>query len=225
MIQVTKISKYFGGICALHEVSFHCASGTIMGLVGPNGSGKSTLIHVLTSMLTYDSGHVEIHGGFGRTFQDVRVWEQMTVLENVLLMTQEHHPVTSLFEFYPDETFARRIIERVGLVSHMHIQAKYLSYGQRKLLEIGRALALNASNLFFDEPFAGLFPEMIERVKAIVREEKARGVSIVLIEHDMSVIRELCDTIVVLDAGHIIASGNPEEVLADARVIEAYLGK
>jgi branched-chain amino acid transport system ATP-binding protein len=107
----------------------------------------------------------------------------------------------------------------------MDEHAKHLSYGQRKLLEIGRALATGAPNLFLDEPFAGLFPEMIERVKEIIREEKTRGASIVLIEHDMSVIRELCNRIIVLDAGKVIAEGDAEETLRDPNVVEAYLGE
>jgi ABC-type branched-subunit amino acid transport system ATPase component len=225
MIQVSNIRKSFGGIRAVRGVSFTCEGGTITGLVGPNGSGKSTLVNLLTKMLTKDSGEIKIDGGFGRTFQDVRVWEHMTVLENVLLMTQAHGLLAALLEFRADETEARDIVARVGLLEYMHVPAKQLSYGQRKLLEIGRALGSKASNLFFDEPFAGLFPEMVERVKVIIKEEKMRGASIVLIEHDMSVIRELCDRIIVLDAGKIIAEGTTEEALNDPDVIHAYLGE
>ncbi len=225
MIHVSNISKSFGGIRAVRGVSLTCEAETITGLVGPNGSGKSTLVNVLTKMLTKDSGKIKIDGGFGRTFQDVRVWEHMTVLENVLLMTQAHGLLASLMEFRVDETNARAVVARVGLLDYMDVHAKHLSYGQRKLLEIGRALATGAPNLFLDEPFAGLFPLMIERVKKIILEEKARGASIVLIEHDMAVIRELCDTIIVLDAGIMIAKGDTEEVLLNPKVIEAYLGE
>lgn len=225
MIQATNISKSFGGIRAVRDVSLSCEQGTITGLVGPNGSGKSTLVNVLTKMLSKDSGRIKIDGGFGRTFQDVRVWEHMTVLENVLLMTQAHGLFASLVEFHADDTKARTIIVRVGLEGYMDVHAKHLSYGQRKLLEIARALATGAPNLFFDEPFAGLFPEMIERVKKIIKEEKDRKASIILIEHDMSVIRELCDRIVVLDAGKIIAEGDVLETLRDPKVVEAYLGE
>jgi ABC-type branched-subunit amino acid transport system ATPase component len=225
MIHVTNISKSFGGIRAVRNVSLSCEPGTITGLVGPNGSGKSTLVNVLTKMLRKDSGRIKIDGGFGRTFQDVRVWEHMTVLENVLLMTQAHGLLASLMEFRADEEKARAVVTRVGLETYVDVHAKHLSYGQRKLLEIGRALATGAPNVFLDEPFAGLFPEMIERVKEIIREEKTRGASIVLIEHDMSVIRELCDRIIVLDAGKVIAEGDALETLRDPNVIEAYLGE
>lgn len=225
MIHATNISKSFGGIRAVRNMSLRCESGTITGLVGPNGSGKSTLVNILTKMLKKDSGRVKIDGGFGRTFQDVRVWEHMTVLENVLLMTQKHGLIASFCEFNTDETNARAIIERVGLKEFVGAHTKYLSYGQRKLLEIGRALATGAPNLFFDEPFAGLFPEMIERVKKIILEEKNMKKSIVLIEHDMSVIRELCDRIIVLDAGKVIAEGDVEKALRDPKVMEAYLGE
>jgi branched-chain amino acid transport system ATP-binding protein len=225
MIQATHITKSFGGVRAVRDVSLTCKPSTITGLVGPNGSGKSTLVNVLTHMLSKDSGVIKIDGGFGRTFQDVRVWEHMTVLENVLLMTQAHGLLASLMEFRVDEARARSVIARVGLEGSMNVHARHLSYGQRKLLEIGRALAAGAPNYFFDEPFAGLFPEMIERVKNIILGEKAHGASIVLIEHDMSVIRELCDSIVVLDAGKVIARGNVEETLSNPEVVEAYLGE
>lgn len=225
MIRASHISKSFGGVHAVRDVSLVCTPGTVTGLIGPNGSGKSTLVNVLTRMCTKDSGTIDIQGGFGRTFQDVRVWEHMTVLEHLLLMTQAHGLFSSLAEFRTDEKLAQMSIERVGLGAYRDVHAKHLSYGQRKLLEIGRALGSGVPNIFFDEPFAGLFPEMVLRVKEIIKEEKARGVSIVLIEHDMSVIRELCDHVVVLDAGWIIAEGTAEEVLRDPDVMSAYLGE
>ncbi len=209
----------------MKDVSFACDSGTITGLIGPNGSGKSTLVNVLTSMLVPDAGDIAIEGGFGRTFQDVRVWEHMSVLENVLVVTQAHGLFASLFEFRTNESKAREAIARVGLSEYADTHARHLSYGQRKLLEIARALATDAPNFFFDEPFAGLFPEMVEQVKHIIHEEKKKGASIVLIEHDMSVIRELCDRAIVLNAGEKIAEGDVDEVLNTPTVIEAYLGK
>lgn len=196
-----------------------------MGLIGPNGSGKSTLVDVLTGMQKGDSGTITINGGFGRTFQEVRVWDNMTVLENILLMSQPRGVVASLFEFHTDEVQGREVVKRIGLEAYTDVYAKHLSYGQRKLLEIGRTLATSAINFFYDEPFAGLFPEMVVHVKNIILEEKKRGASIVLIEHDMSVIRELCDTVVVLNAGEKIAEGTAHEVLANPQVVEAYLGK
>lgn len=225
MIKATNISKSFGGIRAVNNVSLICEPGTITGLVGPNGSGKSTFVNVLTNMLKKDRGIVQIKGGFGRTFQDVRVWENMTVLDNVLISTQVHGLLSSLMQFRVDEEIARAVIARVGLGEYINTQAKKLSYGQRKLLEIGRVLATGAPNLFFDEPFAGLFPEMIERVKVIITEEKKRGASIILIEHDMSVIRELCNRVIVLDAGRVIAEGVTDEALSDPDVVSAYLGE
>lgn len=225
MIYAKNISKNFGGIRALKRVSFSCERATVLGLIGPNGSGKSTLVNVLTKMLPHDIGSINVEGGFSRTFQDVRVWENMTVLDNVLLMTQAHGLIASIMEFRADEVKARAAIAKVGLEKYTEFHAKHLSYGQRKLLEIARALATSAPNLFLDEPFAGLFPEMVERVKNIINEERIRGASIVLIEHDMSVIRELCDHVIVLDAGKVIAKGTVEEALNDKDVIEAYLGE
>jgi branched-chain amino acid transport system ATP-binding protein len=225
MIYAKNISKNFGGIRALRSVSFSCERATVMGLIGPNGSGKSTLVNVLTKMLPLNTGLVTVDGGFSRTFQDVRVWENMTVLDNVILMTQAHGLFASIMEFHIDEVKARAAIKRVGLEQYTEVHAKHLSYGQRKLLEIARSLATGAPNLFLDEPFAGLFPEMVVRVKNIINEERKRGASIVLIEHDMSVIRELCNHVIVLDAGKVIAKGTVEEALNDKDVIEAYLGE
>jgi len=149
----------------------------------------------------------------------------MTVRENVLLMTQARNPLASFVEFCPDESNAQESIARVGLAGHVDTYARHLSYGQRKLLEMARALATNAQNFFFNEPFAGLFPEMVSQVKQIILEEKKRGASIVLIEHDMSVIRELCDHVIVLNAGGVLAEGGVEDALSNPSVVEAYLGK
>ncbi len=224
MITASHISKSFGGIHAVRDVSFSCGEGTILGLIGPNGSGKSTLLNILTKMISSYFGTITMNGDFGRAFQEVRLWEHMTVLEHMLLMTQSHGVLASLGEYSSVTSRARAVIERVGLSEFIEKEVRFLSYGQRKLLEIGRAIATGAPNLFLDEPFAGLFPEMVERVQNIIQEEKARGASIVLIEHDMSVIRKLCDKVVVLNAGEVLCEGGVEEVLSNPQVIQAYLG-
>lgn len=224
MLQATKISKHFDGVKALSSVSMKADAGIITGIIGPNGSGKSTLINVLTNMFPKSSGKIKMGGSFARTFQDSRLWGNVTVLDTILLSLQTRNVFEALFTRSPKKAEALAIIKRIGLEHHAHTQARHLSYGQRKLLELGRALAGNTKILFLDEPFAGLFPEMIESIKKILCEEKESGTAIVLIEHDMSIIQELCDYVYVLDSGKNIAEGRAEDVLADAEVKSAYLG-
>lgn len=222
--------------------------GKITGMIGPNGSGKSTMVNLLTGMIPFDSGFVHIgehtklsritpHDlpdfGITRTFQDIRLFEQMPVLDNVLVVTTSRGVIGSLFErhrkYHLD--IAEKVLKQVGLWEKRDSLAHDLSYGQRKLLEIARVLALNEDGqgtihtVLFDEPFAGLFPEMVKIVSDTLRLLRTEGKTVVLIEHNMDIIRELSDTIVVLDSGKVIASGQPEVVLALPNVIEAYLGK
>lgn len=224
MLTASKVSKHFDGVKALTSVTFEAKSGAITGIIGPNGSGKSTLINVLTSMIQGDTGRVKMGARFSRTFQDSRLWENVTVLDTILLSLQTRNVFASLITFSPQTAEAINIIKRIGLNHHTHTQARHLSYGQRKLLELGRALAGNTKILFLDEPFAGLFPETIEKIKAILLEEKKKGAAIVLIEHDMSIIKELCDYVYVLDSGKNIAEGSANEVLDNPKVKTAYLG-
>ncbi len=224
MLHATNISKQFDGVHALSSVSIAGKRGQITGIIGPNGSGKSTLVNVLTNMTRKDSGTIEMDGSFSRTFQDSRLWSNMTVLDTILLALQSRNILTSLFTFDPKKGEALALIKRIGLEHHTHTQARHLSYGQRKLLELGRSLAGDTKILFLDEPFAGLFPEMIISIKNILREERENGASIFLIEHDMSIISELCDYVYVLDSGKNIAEGRAEEVLENNDVKTAYLG-
>jgi branched-chain amino acid transport system ATP-binding protein len=224
MLQATNISKNFDAILALSSVHIEAKSGNITGIIGPNGSGKSTLINVLTGMMPKNKGKVVMQGSFSRTFQDSRLWGNMTVLDTILLSLETRSVIRSLVTFAPHTKEALSLISRIGLEHHIHTQAHHLSYGQRKLLELGRALAGDTKILFLDEPFAGLFPETINSIKKILREEKDNGVAIVLIEHDMSIIKELCDYVYVLDSGKNIAEGQAEAVLADQAVKIAYLG-
>lgn len=224
MLRVTNISKHFDGIQALTSVSVEAKQGDITGIVGPNGSGKSTLINVLTGMLTKNSGTVTMKGSYARTFQDARLWGNITVLDTVLLSLETRSVLGSIFTFTTRSKEAYSVIKRIGLDYYTHTQARHLSYGQRKLLELGRALAGDTKILFLDEPFAGLFPEMIQVVKNILVVEKEKGTTIILIEHDMSIIKELCDYVYVLDGGKNIVEGEAVEVLANQTVRAAYLG-
>lgn len=209
---------------ALTSVSVTARDGAITGIIGPNGSGKSTLVNVLTNMLPKNTGQISMDGSFSRTFQDSRLWGNITVLDTILVSLQSRSVFRSLVTFAPQKHDATKMVERIGLAHHMHTQARHLSYGQRKLLELGRALAGDTKILFLDEPFAGLFPEMIETIKKILREEKENGATIILIEHDMSIIKELCDHVYVLDSGKNIAEGTAHEVLENPLVKSAYLG-
>lgn len=224
LLHAKNISKHFDGIHAVSSVSIQCEEGSITGIIGPNGSGKSTLINVLTNTLQKNSGSVLMKGNFSRTFQDARLWGNVTVIDTILLSLETRSVFKSLFTNAPHHKEALLLIERIGLEHHIHTQARHLSYGQRKLLELGRALAGDTKILFLDEPFSGLFPEVIQSVKTILSEEKKKGTAIILIEHDMAIIKELCDYVFVLDSGKNIAEGKAEDVLTNHAVKTAYLG-
>ncbi|MES2134786.1 MAG: ABC transporter ATP-binding protein [Patescibacteria group bacterium] len=240
-LQTKNLSKVFGGVHAVDHLSISILKGKITGIIGPNGSGKTTLTNVLTGFHEIDGGVVAVSAekeherinsyevrslGMTRTFQNIRVFEQMSVLDNILVVLTERGVFASLFQAHGafHESQAQSVLMRVGLWEKRHENAANLSYGQRKLLEIARALAVNADIIFFDEPYAGLFPEMVKLVSTIMQELRDTGKTVVLIEHDMALIRELCDHVIVLEAGTLLAEGKPEEVLSNSKVIEAYLG-
>ena len=242
MLSTKNLKKHFDGVKAVHNLSLEFAPGQITGIIGPNGSGKSTLVNLLTGVMPFDGGAGYIgetlkleklaaydvaEYGITRTFQDVRLFEQMTVLDNLLVVLTERNIFSAFFErhkrLHLDE--AERLLTKVGLWEKRDALAVNLSYGQRKLLEVARALAMPADIYFFDEPFAGLFTEMVKIVAEVLRELRAAGKMVVLIEHNMDLIRELSDTVVVLDAGELLAIGKPADVLAKSEVVEAYLGE
>lgn len=239
-LELHDLKKHFGGVHALDGVTFSVKAGQITSIVGPNGSGKSTLVNTLTGIHQMDGGSIVVSGakthkmvsydvpvyGLTRTFQEVRLFEQVTVLDNVLVVLTERNTWGALFERHTKlyEKRAQELLERVGLWEKRHVCASQLSYGQRKLLEIARALAMDARVYLFDEPFAGLFKEMIKTIVGILKDLRAEGRTVVLIEHNMDLIRELSDHLIVMDAGKLLASGEPEQVLTRRDVIEAYLG-
>jgi branched-chain amino acid transport system ATP-binding protein len=237
-----QLVKKFGGVHAVDHVDAVFLGGTITALIGPNGSGKTTLINALTGMVPIDSGTVLVSGsvhlkhiepsqvstyGLTRTFQNARLIPQMSVLDNVLVVLTERNVWGALFERHNALHLdaARDILKKVGLWEKHNELAENLSYGQRKLLEIARAISMQANVYFFDEPFAGLFTEMRKIVVEILHELKNKGAAVVLVEHDMSLVRELADTCYVLDSGKVIAQGTPNDVLSQDNVIDAYLGK
>lgn len=247
ILETKKLTKKFDGVHAVDHLSISFEAGKITGIIGPNGSGKSTLVNLLTGMIPFDSGSLilsdavkleKIHSaevaGFGmtRTFQEVRLFEQMTVIDNILVVLTERNIASALFEKHSAYHLeqAKEVLEQVGLWGKKDDLAVGLSYGQRKLLEIARVVAMTKSAreadiFFFDEPFAGLFPEMVKLVAGILKDLRAKGKTVVLIEHNMDLIRELSDQVIVMDAGKLLAQGAPKEVLALPEVIEAYLGE
>lgn len=240
-LETKELTKAFGGVRAVDELSISLERGLITGLVGPNGSGKTTLINLLSGVLRIDRGTVVIGTGhefsklkpyhvssYGitRTFQEVRLFEQIPVLDNVLVVLTPTNVLASFRRRGERERLetAERLLRQVGLWEKKDELARTLSYGQRKLLEIARALATDAEIFLFDEPFAGLFPEMARTIAGVVESLRDAGKTVVLIEHDMGVIRRVADYIIVMDEGKLLAEGLPEEVLARRDVVEAYLG-
>ncbi len=234
------VSKNFGGVQALHRLSISIPRGQITCVIGPNGSGKSTLINILSGVLPLDSGMVIVDGvglrtvhphetpglGITRTFQDVRLFNQISVMDNIMVVLTERKLWPSLFQRSKSEhrQRAEQVLRDVGMWDKRDAQAEDLSYGQRKLLEMARAMALDVNIYLFDEPFAGLFPQMLVRVKDILKQLRARGKSILFISHNMEIVRELSDHLIVMDSGELLVEGDVDEVLAKREVIEAYLG-
>ena len=247
VLQTHNLKKTFNGVTVVDGVSIKIEQGKIISLIGPNGSGKSTTINLITGMIPMDDGEIVIEKhtklssikptdiaqyGITRTFQNIEVFEQMTLLDNILLVLTERNVFSSLFErhgkYHLD--IAEKVLKRLDIWQKRNDMVENLSYGQRKLLEIARVIAMGERTdgetkiLFFDEPYAGLFPEMVKLVTKIIKELRDEGKAIVLVEHNMDLIRELSDYVYVLDAGKHLKQGKVNQVLSDKDVIEAYLG-
>ena len=239
-IQTEEISKNFGAVRAVRKLSVSIPKRGLTSIVGPNGSGKSTLVNLLSGVLPLDGGMVVLEGdslkvvrahqnpahGLTRTFQEVRLFDQVTVWDNIMVVLTARGLFPALLErLQPAQRDkARGILQNVGLWEKRDALAENLSYGQRKLLEIGRAMAMEADIYLFDEPFAGLFPEMVETVKGVMNRMREQGDTIVFISHNMDIVRELSDHLIVLDSGSLLAEGDVDEVLSRPKVIDAYLG-
>ena len=249
LLEVKDLTKNFGGLTAVGDVTMELHEGELVGLIGPNGAGKTTIFNLLTGVYEPSEGTITLAGtllngkapskiaslGLGRTFQNIRLFKNMTVLENVLIGLGNHGKAevfASFFRlpaFYKNEeslkTKAIELLKIFDLDGDVDTLAKNLPYGQQRRLEIVRALATEPKILFLDEPAAGMNPQETAELTQLIRKIKEEfNITIMLIEHDMSLVMEVTERIYVLEYGRLIAHGTPAEIRSNKRVIEAYLG-
>lgn len=249
LLDVKNLTKNFGGLTAVGDVTMHLDKGELVGLIGPNGAGKTTLFNLLTGVYEPSEGSVSLDGtllngkkpykiaslGLSRTFQNIRLFKDMTVLENVLVGMANQNKLYLLAsflrlpKFYHSEAKLRQkameLLAIFDLDGDAETLAKNLPYGQQRRLEIVRALATEPKILFLDEPAAGMNPQETAELTQLIRRIKEEfDITIMLIEHDMSLVMEVTERIYVLEYGRLIAHGTPDEIKINQRVIEAYLG-
>jgi ABC-type branched-subunit amino acid transport system ATPase component len=249
MLELEKVSRLFGGLQALRDVDLTVPQGQVVGLIGPNGAGKTTLINIISGLDHPTSGAVTFKGhalqaapphritrlGIARTYQNIRLFGEMTALENLLISQHGRGSATLLdaLVFSPRYRAEERrlraaaldLLDRFGLVRVAHTPAGALPYGDQRRLEMARALGTNPALVLLDEPTAGMNPVETEQLGEQIIRLRAEGLTVLVIEHDMALIHQVCDTLYVLNFGQIIAHGTPQAIKNDPLVIEAYLGR
>lgn len=249
MLEVRGITQRFGGITALEDISFSVHKGDITGVIGPNGAGKTTLFNIITGIYTQTSGQIILENsdisqlpaerlaGYGlvRTFQNIELFGTMTLLENVMvgLHTQSNCGILSSMFKMPWHLVEERRIKRLamewldfcGITDLANQVAGSLPFGKGRLLEIARAMAVEPKIMLMDEPAAGLNNRETNELATLIRKIRDRGVTVVLVEHDMELVMDICDRIVVLNLGKKLAEGTPREIQENSAVISAYLGE
>lgn len=253
-LSVKKVSKSFGGLTAVSSVSLELKDGELVGLIGPNGAGKTTLFNLLTGIYVPDKGTITMYrggketalqglkphnickAGLARTFQNVRLFNDLTVLENVIIAMHKNVNYGFLSSFFHLASYRSEekelikdsieLLKIFNLAEKKDELAKNLPYGEQRHLEIARALATDPSLLLLDEPAAGMNPAETAKLTELIAWIREKfDLTILLIEHDMSLVMNICERIYVLDYGMVIASGTPEEIKSNKKVIEAYLGE
>ena len=243
MLRAAGIGKAFGGVQALRDCTLEVERGSIAGLIGPNGSGKTTLFNIMTGDERVDAGDVWLGDrkitnlspqrvfalGMGRTFQLTRIFPRLTVMENMLVAAQHagnrrtRNPLARAGG-RADRRRAAELLEFAGIARHADAMADTLSYGQRKLLELSYVLVAAPSIVLLDEPAGGVNPSLIQHLSGRIRELNASGTTFLIVEHNMEFVMGLCAQVTVLDYGTVVASGPPQIIRSDPRVLDAYLG-